>query len=199
MSGIDSDGLLLGAGGVAVAAPLAAAGLLRLGGGRSAARGPAVAALGAATAAHASLVGRVQTDLKSMLAYGSMMQSGIIFVEIGRGWRVIPLVHVVSHAILRSLQILRSPSALHDRHTLAAALGGQPGAGRAWTDRLPASWQAALYRVALERGYEEMAVARLVVEPFRRLVERLDALERSWTDWLGNLRLRKPRDREPMP
>ncbi len=153
-------------------------------------------AVGAATAAHASLVGRVQTDLKSMLAYGSMMQSGIIFVEIGLGWRVIPLVHVISHAILRSLQILRSPSALHDRHTLAAALGGQPGAGRGWTDRLPAAWQSAIYRVALERGYEEMAVSRVVVEPFRRLVEGIAMLEQAATDWLGGLRFRSRRDQE---
>jgi len=120
-------------------------------------------------------------------------------VEIGLGWRIVPLVHVVSHAILRSLQILRSPSALHDRHALAAALGGQPGPGRSWTDRLPETWRLALYRVALERGYEEMAVARLVVEPFRRLVARLDAWERAGTDRLGNLRLRTPRDREPQP
>jgi hypothetical protein len=127
-----------------------------------------------------------------------MMQSGLIFVEIGLGWRVIPLVHVVSHAILRSLQILRSPSALHDRHTLAAALGGQPGAGRAWTDRLPAAWQAAVYRVALERGYEEMAVSRLVVEPFRRIVESLATVERAGTDWLGSRRLGH-REREERP
>ena len=155
--------------------------------------------IGSVTAAHANAVGRVQTDLKSMLAYGSMAQAGLIFVEIGLGWRVVPLVHVVSHAILRSLQILRSPSALHDRHTLVAALGGQPGAGRSWTDRLPQAWRLAIYRLALDRGYEEMAVARLVVEPFRRLVDRLDAWERAGADWLGDLRLRGPRDREPLP
>jgi hypothetical protein len=63
-------------------------------------------------------------------------------------------------------------------------------------DRLPESWQAALYRVALERGYEEMLLTRLVVAPFRRLVERIAAAEQAWTDWLGDLRLRGPRDRE---
>lgn len=141
--------------------------------------------IGGGTALHANIVGRVQTDLKSMLAYGSMMQAGLIFVEIGLGWRLIPLIHVVSHAILRSLQILRSPSALHDRHALAAALGGPPGAARSAVPLLPHAWQAALYRVALERGYEEMAVMRLVVEPFRRVVTRIDAAERAWVDWLG--------------
>jgi NAD(P)H-quinone oxidoreductase subunit 5 len=151
--------------------------------------------IGGATAVHASAVGRVQTDLKSMLAYGSMMQAGLIFVEIGLGWRLIPLVHVVSHAILRSLQILRSPSALHDRHALAAALGGEPGAAWSLADALPEAWRAAAYRVALERGYEDMALMRFVVGPFRRFVERIDAAERAWTSWLGELRLRGPREK----
>ena len=43
------------------------------------------------TALHAALVGSVQTDLKSMLAYASMTQAGIIFAEIGLGLRVVAL------------------------------------------------------------------------------------------------------------
>jgi NADH-quinone oxidoreductase subunit L len=152
--------------------------------------------VGAGTALHANTVGRVQTDLKSMLAYASMTQASLIFVEIGLGWRVIALVHVVSHAILRSLQILRSPSALHDRHQLEAALGGPPGAPR-WSpgSLLPESWRLAIYRVALDRGYEEMAVSRLVLGPVWRLLERLSRAERSWVDTLGNLRVGRRRDR----
>jgi hypothetical protein len=138
------------------------------------------------TALHANVVGRVQTDLKSMLAYASMTQSGLIMAEIGWGWRVIPLLHVVSHAILRSLQILRSPSALHDRHELETALGGHPGADRwalGWL--LPESAQAWLYRVALDRGYEEMAVGRLCVEPVLRLLRLAADCERRWLAFLG--------------
>jgi NADH-quinone oxidoreductase subunit L len=147
--------------------------------------------IGLGTALHASVVGRVQTDLKSMLAYASMTQSGLIFAEIGLGWRVIPLVHVISHAILRSLQILRSPSALHDRHELEAALGGHPGPDP-WTfgpwslgRLLPERLQLALYRIALDRGYEEMAVGRFVVAPFLRLLELAAGLERRWLRLLG--------------
>jgi len=142
--------------------------------------------IGVGTALHAAAVGRVQTDLKSMLAYASMTQAGIIFAEIGLGLRVVALVHIVSHAVLRSLQILRSPSALHDRHELEAALGGHPGGGKSWLrDNLPPAAQAWLYRVSLERGFEEMAVMRLIVSPSWRLLQRVAAAEQAWTAWLG--------------
>ena len=121
-----------------------------------------------------------------------MTQSGIIFAEIGLGFRVVALVHIVSHAILRSLQILRSPSALHDRHELEAALGGHPGAA-SWSAvrLLPESAQAWLYRVALDRGFEEMALSRFVVGPVWRFLEWLGAAELRWIDWLGT----RPEDR----
>lgn len=142
--------------------------------------------IGSGSALHAALVGRVQTDLKSVLAYASMTQASLILVEIGLGWRVVPLVHVVGHAIVRSLQILRSPSALHDRHELEAALGGHPGPGGQWPiSALPASWQRLVYRVALDRGYEEMAVSRFVVGPVLRLLDRAAAAEKRWIRWLG--------------
>jgi len=152
--------------------------------------------IGLGTALHANVVGRVQTDLKSMLAYASMTQAGLIFAEIGLGWRVIPLVHVVSHAILRSLQILRSPSALHDRHELEAALGGHPGADRWSVGRwLPESVQVRLYRIALDRGFDQVLVGRLFTSPFLRLLEFAAALERRWLALLGggaNDRGRRP-------
>ena len=125
-----------------------------------------------------------------------MTQAGIIFVEIGLGFRVVALVHIVSHAILRSLQILRSPSALHDRHELEAALGGHPGdASRSLVRLLPDGVQTWLYRVALDRGFEEMAVSRFVVGPVRRGLERLGGAEMAWIDWLGTPAADRERDR----
>lgn len=146
----------------------------------------ALVAIGGGTAVHASVIGRVQTDLKSVLAYASMTQAALILVEIGLGWRVIPLVHVVGHAVLRSLQILRSPSALHDRHELEAAIGGHPGTAGQWPiSLLPERWRQAIYRIALDRGYEEMAVGRLVVGPFLELLERAADAERRWLAWVS--------------
>ena len=143
-------------------------------------------AIGIGTALHAAVVGSVQTDLKSMLAYASMTQAGIILAEIGLGLRIVPLVHVVSHAILRSLQILRSPSALHDRHELAAALGGPPGAATFSILRLlPDRFGRCLYRIALERGFEDAAVQRFVIRPVLALLEGAQAAETRLVELAG--------------
>lgn len=142
--------------------------------------------IGAGTALHAALIGSVQTDLKSMLAYASMTQAGIILAEIGLGLRVVPLVHVISHAILRSLQILRSPSAMHDRHELAAALGGPPGqSGWSLIGLLPDAVGRRLYHVALERGFEESVVQRLVIRPVVAVLETANTAERRWVRFIG--------------
>jgi NADH-quinone oxidoreductase subunit L len=143
-------------------------------------------AIGLGTAVHAALVGSVQTDLKGMLAYASMTQAGLILAEIGLGWRVVPLAHVISHAILRSLQILRSPSALHDRHELSAALGGPPGQAASPLLRLlPAGLQATLYRIALDRGFEDAWVGRYLVAPVVRALEAAADFERRLVARLG--------------
>jgi NAD(P)H-quinone oxidoreductase subunit 5 len=143
-------------------------------------------AVGIGTALHAAVVGSVQTDLKSMLAYASMTQAGIILTEIGFGFRLLPLIHVVSHAILRSLQILRSPSAMHDRHELAAALGGHPGQS-SWSvvRLLPRNLSRHLYHLALERGFEETVVSRFVVRPLLAALMAADRAERRWVAVLG--------------
>jgi NAD(P)H-quinone oxidoreductase subunit 5 len=152
-------------------------------------------AVGLGTAVHAAVVGSVQTDLKGMLAYASMTQAGLILAEIGLGWRIVPLVHVISHAILRSLQILRSPSAMHDRHELSAALGGPPGQGESPLVRLlPAAARTTLYRIALDRGFEDAWVGRFVVGPVltalrsaadfeRRIVARLGGSQDVAAEW----------------
>lgn len=148
-----------------------------------------LAAIGSLTAVHAAIVGSVQTDLKSRLAYASMTQAGIIMVEIGIGLRIMPLIHVVSHALLRSLQILRSPSALHDRHELAAALGGHPGPAR-WPlgHVLPAAVSRWLYRAALERGFVEPLLWQVVIGPVWRLLDAVEDAEARFLVWLGAAR-----------
>lgn len=146
----------------------------------------AVVVIGALSAGHGTFVGRVQTDIKSTLAYASMTQVGIIFVEIGFGLRMLPIVHIVGHACIRTLQILRSPSLLHDHHHLEMAMGSSlPRTGRHIERLVPRSLQSWFYLHALERGYFDIVLHEYVVGGFIRSFKRLDHLERRWVAWLA--------------
>lgn len=148
-----------------------------------------IIAIGATTAVHATFVGRVQTDIKSALAYASMTQLGVIFVEIGFGMHTLALVHIVGHASLRSLQILRSPSLLHDHHHLEQAMGeALPRSGGHLEKLIPATLQPWLYRAALERGYLDTIVVDIIVGGFVRIVRRVDEIEKRWAALLAGER-----------
>ncbi len=140
-----------------------------------------VAAVGLVTALYATVVGRVQTDIKCALAYASLTQVGIMFVEVGLGLRVIALLHLLGHASLRTLQYLRAPSLLNELHGAEDALGGRLlPEGAPFERLLPERARRPLYRCARERGYLEPAIDRFVVEPSLSALRRIDALERRF-------------------
>lgn len=145
----------------------------------------AVVLIGALTAMHASFVGRTQSDIKSALAYASMTQVGLIYAEIGLGFPRLALVHIVGHAAVRTLQILRSPSLLHDHHHLEQAMGRQlPRTGGHFERLVPRVLQPWLYRVALERGGFDALLRDKVVTPLLGIVRWFDRLDRAWVDFL---------------
>jgi NAD(P)H-quinone oxidoreductase subunit 5 len=145
-----------------------------------------VVALGAATALHATLTARVQTDIKSALAYASLTQVGIIVVEIGLGLRYLALIHIIGHASLRTLQFLRAPTLLHDYRTLEDAIGGPLTSPQGWWySILPAGAQGWLYRWAMERGYLDGLIDTYVVGPFQGMLRLCESAERRWTTFLS--------------
>lgn len=125
--------------------------------------------IGLVTALQATLIGRVQSDIKSVLAYASMAQVGLIFAEIGFGFTTLALTHTVGHAIIRSLQILRSPNLLYDYHNMEQAIGTVlPRTGLHWEKILAQRLQAWLYRYALERSYFDNFFAEWLIVRSRR-------------------------------
>jgi NAD(P)H-quinone oxidoreductase subunit 5 len=159
----------------------------------------AVVALGLSTAILAALIGRSQTDIKNALSFASLTQVGLIVAEIGLGFRYLPLIHILGHAFLRTLQFLRAPTLLHDYHTLENAIGSHlghgSGAGRGWFWQAIGPW---LYRLAMERGYVDSLLSDYVARPVLGLFRRCDGLERCWTDHLSG-RASRESDRLPPP
>jgi NADH:ubiquinone oxidoreductase subunit 5 (subunit L)/multisubunit Na+/H+ antiporter MnhA subunit len=139
-----------------------------------------VIAIGLATAVHGTITGRASADAKTSLAYASLTQVGVVFVEIGLGWKFIAIVHIMGHATVRTLQFLRAPSMLHDDHQMHSAIGGEfSPTGKFLEDLFPERVQLWLYRWALDRGHLDTILESLVVHPLMRLsgfFARLDGL-----------------------
>ena len=58
----------------------------------------------------ATLIARVQSSVKSQIAYSSIAQIGLIFIEIALGLETLALIHIAGNAFLRTYQLLVSPS-----------------------------------------------------------------------------------------
>jgi NAD(P)H-quinone oxidoreductase subunit 5 len=152
--------------------------------------------LGALTAIYAAMTARVQTDIKSALAFSSVCQVGIIVMEIALGFWYLALVHIIGHAFLRSLQLLRAPTLLRDYRTLENAIGGRLANGQpAWIARMANHRQIQWYRFALERGYMDSMIDQALLKPFRKLFKAFERMENDWLRWLEGPS--RPRGQDP--
>jgi len=147
-----------------------------------------VVALGLATAVFAVIAARVKSDVKSSLAFASLTQVGIITAEIGLGFRYLALVHIIGHACLRTLQLVRSPTLLQDYRALENAIGGHLSLEADPLLRgLPDVWRERLYRFGLERGYFDALINGGIVAPFVGFFRWCNRQELRWAEILSGL------------
>jgi len=139
----------------------------------------ACAVIGASTAVYASLVGRTRPDAKTSLAYASMAQLGVIYVELALGWHEFALLHVWAHAGLRTWQFLRSSSLIQDFQS-NPLVGAQVSARlRLGVGALaiPARWERRLHLAALRLFWLDAMQWQFVARPWLALWRRLASLE----------------------
>jgi NADH-quinone oxidoreductase subunit L len=135
--------------------------------------------IGAITAIFATLSGQVSPDAKSSLAYATIAQVGLMFVECGLGAHTLAVLHMCAHAMLRYYQFLQTPSVLQ------YALARRRALGSTLADESAARWEVFgvrfrryLYRLAIERFDVETTLERWVAEPILALSARIDRFER---------------------
>ena len=71
-----------------------------------------IGVMGLLTSIIASGIARVQSSVKSQIAYSSVSQIGLIFIEVAAGFENLALIHFAGNAFLRTYQLLVSPSAV---------------------------------------------------------------------------------------
>ncbi|QDS96568.1 NADH-quinone oxidoreductase subunit 12 [Roseimaritima multifibrata] len=141
-----------------------------------------VIGLGVLSAGCGALMSRVQSDVKVSLAYASLTQVGIIVVEIGLGFRYLALIHIIGHACLRTMQLLRAPNLLRDYKELENALGTSlTPANSTLASWLPVSVRNWGYRFGFDRGFMDIGLDKWVVYPFQSLFRWFNRMEQRIT------------------
>lgn len=140
----------------------------------------AIIVVGLTSSYLALIVGHAQSDIKSMLAYASITQLGLIVAEIGFGFNTLALLHTIGHSGFRTLQILRAPSLLHDIQHLESMLGHHVKSPLEAKNKI---FSYAYYRFILERGFLDLF--------FKSVLARIFSVF-SWIDKLEqNLKAKK--------
>lgn len=130
-----------------------------------------VAFIGLATSVTAYLIAKVQTNIKAQIAYASISQIGLMFIEVAAGWNGLVLLHFAANAFLRTYQLLVSPSLvaykIRDQFYFGSRRARWLLEGRAL------GWQRKFYAMALTEFRMDQRLNRWVFRPIKQLGRKL--------------------------
>ena len=151
----------------------------------------AVIVVGLLTVLTSTLAGRVQSDVKSALAYATSTQVGVMVTVVGvatwmhSGALAMAVVFMmIAHTALRTLQLLRAPSALRDMQEIRAALPEHQQHSRIQA-LFPVSLRSKVHALAHRRFLLDELLERCFVMPTLWLAHHADRLERRWVGLLS--------------
>jgi len=131
-----------------------------------------LAVIGLLTVVYAWFLAQMQTDIKSSLIFSTLMQVGLMVVEIALGWTTLATVHLVLHAIWRIYQFLWSPSFLQQTTSPAPA-------APAWFQK--SLW---LHNACLQRFWLDRLADTFLVRPTRLLAHETQLFDQQVVDRL---------------
>jgi len=133
-----------------------------------------IVGMGALTSLVAGSIANVQPTVKTQIAYASIAQIGIMFIEAALGWHTFVLVHFAGNALLRSYQLLVSPSVLnyliHEQFFHFEKPKERPATG--WLGRLRGS----LYLLSVKEFNLDRFQFHVLWTPFKWIGRRLKFL-----------------------
>ena len=135
-----------------------------------------IAILGLLTALIATSITRVQSSIKTQIAYASVTQIGIMFIELAAGLHSLVLFHFVSNACLRTYQLLISPSILsylihYQFYTFTPPV-------QKIRHNLVGKIRSTLFILGLKEWNMDGAMTHLVWQPLKSAGQRLRFLDR---------------------
>jgi NADH-quinone oxidoreductase subunit L len=142
-----------------------------------------IGGIGASSALYATLVGRTRSDAKTLLAYSTISQVGIIYVEIALGLTGFALFHIVTHASLRTYQFLRSSSLIQDFYENPVVLQDvHIDRQLSWERLFSRKLQSKIYLLALH-GFHLDHFTQRFVELLLAPAKLYFSWEKEWMEW----------------
>jgi NADH-quinone oxidoreductase subunit L len=134
----------------------------------------AIGLMGLTTSLAATVMARVQSSVKSQVAYSSISQIGIIFIEIALGFETLALFHFAGNAFLRTYQLLVSPSVVS--YLIRDQFYNFQPRERAIEDSYPKKIEYTLYILALKEFNLEEFLNMVLWKPLKIIGKSLDFL-----------------------
>lgn len=130
--------------------------------------------LGLCTALIASPIARVQSSVKSQIAYTSVAQIGIIFIEVALGFEKFALFHFAGNAFLRTYQLLVSPSVVS--YKIREQFYNFVPRHHTIEDSLPKKIEYSIYLLSLKEFNLDSFMNYILWKPLKNIGRKLDFL-----------------------
>jgi NADH-quinone oxidoreductase subunit L len=127
--------------------------------------------LGLSTMLIATGIARVQSSIKSQIAYASIGQIGIIFIEIALGFEGLALFHFAGNAFLRTYQLLVSPSVVS--YLIREQFYNYSPHQKSIEASMPIKMKNTLYILCIKEWNLEDLLYRMIWNPLKQTGRRL--------------------------
>ena len=134
----------------------------------------AIGLMGLTTSVMAAYMAKVQSSVKSQVAYSSISQIGLIFIEVALGFETLALFHFAGNAFLRTYQLLVSPSVVS--YMIREQFYNFQPKERGIKNTLPKRLEYALYILSLKEFKLEQFMNLVLWKPLKTLGKTLDFL-----------------------
>lgn len=119
-------------------------------------------------------IARVQSTIKTQIAYASIAQIGLMFVEVALGWETLALVHFAGNAFLRTYQLLVSPSVV--AYMIRDQFYHFKPKEISLEDTFPKRLEFSLYVLSLKEWNLDNLMNQWVFSPIKKIGRKLDFL-----------------------
>jgi NADH-quinone oxidoreductase subunit L len=130
-----------------------------------------IGVVGLASSIMATGVARVQSSIKSQIAYSSVAQIGLIFIEVAAGFENIALIHFAGNAFLRTYQLLVSPSVV--TYLIREKFYNFIPRKDTFEDTIPRKLENTLYILCIKEWNLDWFMYRLLWNPLKGLGKNL--------------------------